>query len=82
MKSILNMFDDDVVCSVYRQANTKKDCKCNCVNQDVVEVKEFTREPPFSWTGLLKDGLEIDYDLLENGNFHKEIFSYAKYTGQ
>ena len=82
MKSILKMFDeDDTLCSIYARAKYKKDCECNCVNQDVVALKEFTREPPFNWTGL-KDDLEINYDVLENGNFHKEIFSYAKYTGQ
>ncbi len=84
-RSILDAFDggqyNKMACSVYRQADTKKVCKCNCVNQEVDELIKFTTDPVFNYAKF-KDTLEIDYDAMENAKFRDEIFAFAKFIAQ
>lgn len=78
------MFDErenaDMICSLYKRANAKKACECNCSNADVDELMKFTT-PMFSWTGI-KQTLDVEQDKMENVKFYKEIIAFGKYIAQ
>lgn len=78
------MFDErenaDMICSLYKRANAKKACECNCSNADVDELMQFTT-PMFSWTGI-KQTLDVEQDKMENIKFYKEIIAFGKYIAQ
>lgn len=83
--SILDMFDErenaDMICSLYKRANAKKACECNCANQEVDELMKFTTSPMFSWAGL-RDTLDVEQDKMESVKFYKEVIAFAKYVAQ